>query len=237
MAGRSTRAPEMEPDAPVSTQVSYAKVEAAARATGLIVMGAQHPRMSKAKQLNGGTLILLGTAAAFWDTFETSPEWTDGLRHPIDRWSTRVVQGLAQDFTATAYFPFGGPPYTPFIDWALKSGRTFTSPVGALVQDTVGMLISFRGALHFEQEFDIPQPSGVSPCTDCPAPCATACPVEALNAQSFYDVDNCHAYLNTPAGQTCLTEGCATRLACPVSAGAGRSQAQTAHHMRAFHPS
>lgn len=200
-------------------------------------MGAQHPGVSEARQLEGGTLILLGTAAAFWEVFETSPEWTDNHPHPIDRWSTRVVEGLAQGLSATAYFPFGGPPYAPFIDWALKSGRTFTSPVGALVHDTVGMLISFRGALHFEREFDIPALSGVSPCTDCPAPCATACPVEALNSHAFYDVDSCHAYLNTQAGKTCLTEGCATRLACPVSAGAGRRRVQTAHHMKAFHPS
>lgn len=227
----------MEPDAPLSPQVTYAQVQAAAQHVGLIVMGAQHPRVSGAKQLDGGTLILLGTASEFWDRFETSPEWLDKHPHPIDRWSTRVVERLAQNLTATAYFPFGGPPYTPFIDWALKSGRTFTSPVGALVHDTVGMLISFRGALHFEQEFDIPTQSGVSPCTDCPAPCTTACPVGALNAHAFYDVDGCHAFLNTAGGQDCLTQGCATRLACPVSAGAGRSQAQTAHHMKAFHPS
>ncbi len=217
--------------------MTYAQVDVATQDAGLIVMGAQHPRESDAKQLEGGTLILLGTAAAFWDVFETSPEWADKQPHPIDRWSTRVVEGLAQDLTATAYFPFGGPPYTPFIDWALKSGRTFTSPVGALVHDSVGMLISLRGALHFEQEFDVTTPSGVSPCTDCPAPCATACPVEALNAHAFYDVDSCHSYLNTKSGQSCLTEGCATRLACPISDGAERGRTQTAHHMRAFHPS
>ena len=81
----------------------------------------------------------------------------------LTRWTAgpaRVIGQMARDLGAEAHFPFGGPPYAPFIDWALKSGRTFSSPVGALVHDTVGMMISFRGALHFADEFDIPEPSG-----------------------------------------------------------------------------
>jgi ferredoxin len=144
---------------------------------------------------------------------------------------------MAQDLGAQAYFPFGGPPYAPFIDWALKSGRTFSSPVGALVHDTVGMMISYRGALHFAREFDIPESSSTSPCTECPAPCATSCPVEALNTRNFYDVAACHTHLSTPEGETCMTGGCIARLSCPLSAGAERDPEQSAHHMRAFHPS
>lgn len=227
----------MEPVSSVSAQVTYQELERAAQEVGLIVMGAQHPRESRAKQLDAGTLILLGTAAEFWPLFIASPEWTDGRSDPVDRWSSRVIGELASDMGATPYFPFGGPPYTPFIDWALKSGRTYQSPVGALVHDTVGMLISYRGALHFPIEFDFPPVSNNSPCTDCPAPCTTACPVSALNADSFYDVEACHGYLDTQAGQTCMTSGCMARLACPVSEGAGRQPDQTAHHMKAFHPS
>ncbi|KIC41088.1 ferredoxin [Ruegeria sp. ANG-R] len=220
---------------PTSSLETYDRVENAARDAGLIVMGAQHPRRTGAKQLDGGTLILLGAGGAFWPILKSSPEWQGA--HPVDRWSSRVVGQLARDLGAEAHFPFGGPPYAPFIDWALKSGRTFSSPVGALVHDTVGMMISFRGALHFAEEFAVPEASGISPCTTCPAPCTQTCPVGALNSQSFYDVDACHGHLSTAAGQTCMTGGCLARLSCPLSEGAGRDPDQSAHHMKAFHPS
>ncbi len=202
-----------------------------------MIMGALHPRPSEAKQLDDGTLILLGAAGAFWPALKASAEWRDGRPDPVDRWSRRVIGQLARDVKATAYYPFGGPLYAPFIDWALKSGRTFSSPIGALVHDTVGMMISFRGALHFAEEFEIPPVSQSSPCTECPAPCATSCPVEALNTRSFYDVAACHDHLDTKAGQSCMTGGCLARLACPLSAGAERQPEQSAHHMKAFHRS
>ncbi|WP_211198701.1 ferredoxin [Ruegeria haliotis] len=226
-----------EPASEATEPVLFARVEKATQEAGLIIMGALHPRLSQAKQLENGTLVLLGTAGAFWPALKASPEWLDHQRDPIDRWSSRVIGQMAQDFGAQAYFPFGGPPYTPFIDWALKSGRTFSSPIGALVHDAVGMLTSFRGALHFVDEFDIPQAAEQSPCVTCPAPCTLACPVGALNADSFYDVDACHSHLNSVAGQSCMTGGCAARLACPLSEGAGRLAEQSAHHMKAFHPS
>ena len=217
--------------------MTYADIEDAAIKAGLIVMGGQHPGTSGATQLDDGTLILLGTAAEFWPILKTSPEWTDGKADPVDRWSTRVVGQMAVEMGATPCYPFGGPPYAPFIDWALKSGRTFQSPVGALVHDAVGMLISYRGALHFTEELAIPEAAAPSPCATCSAPCATSCPVDALNTHSFYNVAACHDYLTTTEGQTCMTGGCLARLACPLSSGAARDPEQSAHHMRAFHPS
>jgi ferredoxin len=220
---------------PASSRHSYDRVEHAAQRVGLIVMGALHPRQVQAKQLDGGTLILLGAGPEFWPQLKAAPEWQG--KDPVDRWSLRVVGQLAQELGAEAHFPFGGPPYAPFIDWALKSGRTFSSPVGALVHDQIGMMISLRGALHFDDEFAIPQAIAPSPCTSCPAPCTQTCPVGALNDQSFYNVEACHNHLATPEGQICMTGGCLARLSCPVSARAGRDPDQSAHHMRAFHPS
>jgi len=214
----------------------FPRVERAARQAGLIVMGALLPRQVEAKQLDGGTLILLGAGQVFWSVLTSSPEWHDKKPDPVDRWSSRVITDLANELNAHAYFPFGGPPYAPFIDWALKSGRTYSSPVGALVHDQVGMMISFRGALHFSDEVPIPRASGKSPCTTCPAPCTTACPVGALNTDSFYNVDACHSHLDTIEGHSCMTGGCLARRACPLSHASGRLPEQSAHHMKAFHP-
>ncbi len=199
-------------------------------------MGALHPARCGARGVSEGTLILLGAGADFWPAYQSSMEAADAKPDPIDRWSARVVGTLATEFRAEAHYPFGGPPYTPFIDWALKSNRTFHSSVGMMVHDQVGLLISYRGALHFDDELEIPVADAASPCLTCPdQPCTDACPVDALHPDAPYDLDQCHSYLDTAPGQTCMTQGCAARLICPVSAGAGRHSAQSAHHMKAFH--
>jgi ferredoxin len=216
--------------------VTYAQVIAKAEAAGLLAMGALHPAKCAARQLDGGTLILLGAGAGFWPTYCASQEAQDKMPDPIDRWSSRVVGELARRYNARAIFPFGGPPYEPFIDWALKSGRAFTSPTGMMVHDTVGLMISYRGALHFTQELDIPTPLAPSPCDTCAArPCISACPVGALSRSAPYDLNTCHSYLDTRAGGLCMAQGCAARIACPISYGAARHPDQSALHMRSFH--
>ncbi|UWQ79774.1 ferredoxin [Leisingera sp. S132] len=227
-----------KPDAQYSHAPSYARAETAASATGLSIQGALRPARQPVQALNSGTLLLLGTGSAFWPLFQTSPEYLDGKADPVDRWSGRVVDALAEDLGGTAYYPFGGPPYTPFINWALGTGRFFTSPSQMLVHDSAGMMISLRGAIHFEQEFDIPPaPLAQSPCDSCPSrPCLAACPVSALADGGPYDLAACHAHLDTSAGAGCMSGGCLARRACPLSRSAGRDPEQTAHHMRHFHP-
>lgn len=217
----------------------YSQISAAARAQGLEIYGAFHPAAPRAQGLSSGTLVLLGTGAEFWPIFTRSAEYTGAGPDPVDRWSSRVVGALAQSLGAQAYFPFGGPPYTPFVNWALASGRAFTSPSQMLVHDTHGMLISYRGALHFDQSFDIPPPPlAHSPCATCTTqPCLNTCPAHALAEGGPYYLDACHQHLDTPAGAACMTQGCLARCACPQSKGAGRRIEQTAHHMRYFHPS
>lgn len=208
----------------------YEEIREAIEAEGLIDMGTCLE--------NGTTLLLVGAASRFWPVFRASPEFNDGEPDPLDRWSTRVVSALAKRLDATPQFPFGGPPYAPFIAWAKATGHAFTSPTGMLVHDQVGLMISYRGALHFDHVLkDAPLPPASAPCDTCPdKPCTTACPVGALSASAPYDVPACHDYLATEPGQSCMTQGCAARLACPVSAGAGRVPEQSAFHMRAFHP-
>lgn len=204
-----------------------------ARATGLEVLGAFHPDRNDRDAGGAGTLVLLGPSRRFWDILTASPEFSE-RDHPVDRWSARVITALAEQLAARAIFPFGGPPYSPFLSWAKRTGRAWNSPVGMLVHDTHGLLVSYRGALAFDRRLEIPRSGGPSPCAACDArPCLTACPVGALGAQG-YDVPACHAFLHSEAGQDCMTRGCAVRRSCPVSEGAHRSEEQSAHHMRAF---
>jgi hypothetical protein len=222
---------------------SYAQLNGLVQALGLQIHGAlqpaHQPERPPVQALTHGTLILLGTGAEFWHRFTQSPEYHDSQPDPVDRWSARVIGALATSLDATAYFPFGGPPYTPFVNWALASGRAFTSPSQMLVHTAVGMLISYRGALHFDQCFDIPPlPLAHSPCTTCAAkPCLNTCPAHALVDGGPYDLAACHHHLDTTAGEPCMTQGCLARRACPLSQGAGRCFEQNAHHMRYFHRS
>lgn len=204
-------------------------LEAEAKARHLTVLGAFHPEPEDDLG-DAQTVVLLGPdEPGFWDALKASPEW--GGPDPVDRWSARVIGAWAAEIGAEAFFPFGGPPYHPFIGWAQRTGRVHSSPVGLLIHDEAGLFVSFRGALALPErlELDAPEPS---PCETCAErPCLSACPVDALKGDR-YDVPACKAFLRT--GADCLTHGCRARRACPVSQGWGRDAEQSAYHMQNF---
>lgn len=182
------------------------------------------------------TLVLLGPdEPGFWAHVTDQPEWRDGEPDPIDRWSRRVVDALAAGVGGQALYPFGGPPYRPFYQWATRSGRAWASPVTLLVHDRAGLFASYRGAVAISEAPPAPAPQP-SPCEACAdKPCLSACPPRALTAKG-YDLPACHAFLDGPSGRDCLIQGCVVRRACPVSRAYGRLAAQSAYHMRLFHP-
>ena len=205
---------------------------ARAAAHRLEILGGFHAEGDPALPAGTRTLLLLGPAEGFWAHLTGSPEW-DGGPDPVDRWSRRVIGRMACDLGAKALFPFGGPPYHPFYQWALRSGRVWDSPVRLLVHETQGLFVSFRGALALKEEVEL-APVAAKPCDTCAAPCLTACPAGALTGAG-YDVPRCHDFLDSEAGQDCMTNGCAVRRACPVSQAYARVPEQSAYHMRQFH--
>lgn len=227
----------------------YLQIETRAEALGLCIMGAvpstelsdsaHNPDAIAQKAIAQkalGPLILLGTGPGFWSALENSPEFTEGTADPIDQWSRRVLTKLAASVGARVRFPFGGPPYEPFVAWAQKTGRFFTSPSQMMVHDQQGMMISLRGALEFEDEFAVPPPPHkTSPCERCASrACVSTCPVGALPAGGPYHIEACTAHIASEAGSPCLRGGCLARRACPLSEAAQRDPRQNAHHMRAF---
>lgn len=200
----------------------------------LAVLGAFHPDAGDGVADGVQTLLMLGCAEpGFWPHLTASPEWQDGTPDPVDRWSRRVIGGLACDMGGKAYFPFGGPPYHPFYRWALKTGRIWDSPVLLLVSAEQGLMVSFRGALGLRDRLDLP-PAPAKPCDTCAAPCLTACPAGAI-AAGKYEVPACHDWLDQPQGADCLSSGCLTRRACPLSHAYARLPEQSAYHMARFH--
>lgn len=177
-------------------------------------------------------LLLSPDEPAFWPHFRGSPEARDGVPDPLDRWSARVIGAIAAELGGEALFPFGGPPWQPFTRWPLESGEAWVSPVGLIVHHRMGLFASFRGAIALAEDI-APDPQE-SPCPACPKPCTQACPAGAF-AKGAYDVPRCKAFLETQAGRDCMEGGCLVRRACPVGQSA-RDPAQSAFHMRAFHP-
>lgn len=195
---------------------------------GLMLMGALHD--------DNRTIALIGADALWWDVFLNTEEYNDGFADPIDRWSKRIINSVGSDLNAQTQFPSDGPPYPPFIAWALASGRFWQSPVGMLVHDTTGMMVSLRGALIWDRHIQLDDVISRNPCSTCDQPCVSACPVKALNAKNAYDVDRCHSFLDTEQDISCMDMGCAVRRICPVSQRFRRPSEQSAFHMRAFHP-
>lgn len=208
-------------------------IEQLASARALTVLGGFTCQDDPTLPLGTRSLILLGPAEhGYWDHIQASDEWRDGMDDPIDRWSSRVIGEMAAQLGATALFPFGGAPYHPFYQWALRSGRIWESPVRLLVHASHGLMVSFRGALALREVVEVDQ--AARPCDLCSAPCLTACPVGALGAGG-YDVAACHGFLDTSAGADCMNSGCAARRACPLPAGRARLAEHSAYHMGIFH--
>ena len=181
----------------------------------------------------GGHVALLGLAATGWGTFRDSKEAQDGTPDPLDRWSVRVTTELAQAWGGEALFPFGGPPYHPFIRWASASGRVWPSAMGMAIHAERGLWISFRGAVALAEPMPAPEP-GPSPCEGCASkPCLAACPVDAF-AGGAYDVAACASHVASREGAACRERGCLARRACWVGQAWVPEPGRAAFHMAAF---
>lgn len=215
--------------------MTFAEVQAGAAQRMLRIVAAYHPGPDPALPEGTGTLLMLGPhEPEFWPAFTRSPEYTDGAADPMDRWSARVIGAWAEAIGAVPLFPFGGPPFLPFIRWARDSGWVHASPVGLLVHASEGLFLSFRGALAMRDRLDLPPPPP-SPCEICVTrPCLTACPVGALGGEGGYDVPRCKTFLRGPGNLSCMQGGCIVRLACPANRPHGRVPAHSAFHMHHF---
>ena len=226
MAGRKTLAAGLDADAALS------EIATRLAAHQLEILGGFHAEEDSALPPGTRTLLMVGPKEpGFWPHLQAQPEW-DGAPDPVDRWSRRVIGGIACDLGAKALFPFGGPPYHPFYQWALRSGRVWDSPVRLLVHASQGLMVSFRGALALKERIAVP-PTVAKPCKSCAAPCLAACPAAALGAAG-YDVPACHDWLAS-SGQDCMNSGCLVRRACPLAQAYARMPEQSAYHMRQFH--
>jgi hypothetical protein len=217
------------------------ELESLAAAHGLALRGGFHPAPAdEVPPLPGGaaaaSLVLLGNiGGGLWPAFSGSPEAADGAPHPLDRWTKRVVDGIARGSGAAPLYPFGGPPYRPFQRWARRAEPVHPSPLGILIHPRHGLWHAYRAALVFARRIELPpRTDAPSPCASCAAkPCLSACPVGAFDGAAF-DVAACAGHISAPAGAPCMAGGCLARNACPVAPELRYPPAQTRFHMAAF---
>ena len=199
---------------------------------GLIILGELKVTDNDPVPKEARSILLLGPDEPnFWEIFKESEEFNDLDADPLDRWSKRVIDNIAVQNDCTALYPFGAEPYKPFFSWALRSGTVWSSPVQLAVHKDRGLFVSFRGALAINQTKKINQ-SFENPCTKCPAPCLSACPVDAFT-EAGYDVVKCKEHISGLDISNCKSLGCNTRRACPVGANL-RNFEQSSFHMENF---
>jgi hypothetical protein len=211
---------------------------------GLAVRGAFHPLpgefATRAGAAEPGTLVLLGfTGSAQWNAFQDSRESRDGLPHPLDRWSKRVIGALASELDAEDFYPSGTPATPlPFQRLALRCEPVHSSPIGLLIHETYGLWHAYRGGLCLRERITLPQAQKrahrESPCERCAdQPCRSACPVRAFKNGTL-DVEACLNHVLSAAGSDCRDNGCLARRACPVGPEFRYNPAQARFHMRAY---
>ncbi|MEX0692875.1 MAG: ferredoxin [Rhodospirillales bacterium] len=200
---------------------------------GLMTRGGFHPVPGDQAPEGTATLVLIGNAGpAMWQAF--SQHMPDGP-HPLDTWTQQTLEPIAEELGARMVFPFNGPPYYPFQQWALRADDVAASPIGPLIHPVFGQWHAYRGAFLFAEKLDIPPPARTaSPCLSClDQPCLNTCPVSAFSEQG-YEVPACRSHIANAEGLDCLDQGCLARRACPVGRDYLYEPAQATFHMRHF---
>ena len=116
-------------------------IESAVSHLGLNVLGGFHGDEAR-EPSEPATFVLIGNAGpAMWAAFAsaTTAQARAGDADPLDDWTRRGLSAVAEDLRARALFPFDGPPYHPFQQWALRTGAAFVSPTGPLIHPAFGL--------------------------------------------------------------------------------------------------
>ncbi|MBG05704.1 MAG: ferredoxin [Rhodospirillaceae bacterium] len=200
---------------------------------GLILRGGFWPSDEDEVPGAPATLLLVGNAGpAMWESFSALP--IEG-ENALDQWSKCAIDAVADNLGATALYPYGGPPFLPFLRWAQKAEAVKPSPIGMMMHPEFGLWHAYRGALCFNERLGLPVADERDhPCDSCDdKPCLDGCPVNAFSGGA-YDVPACRAHLATDDGVDCMSLGCRARRACPAGAPYRYAPDQAAFHMQAF---
>ena len=140
--------------------------------------------------------------------------------HPIDAFTRasveRAVQALRRDGSgahAVFYWERREDDFADFVALGRACGLGTPSRLGVLIHPTYGPWISIRAVILTGSKLPPTPPLlDYDPCRGCPAPCAQACPGDAVGAVEF-DFDAC---ARTTRARPDCRQRCAARRACVV---------------------
>ncbi|MGI9434126.1 MAG: hypothetical protein ACR2Q4_04735 [Geminicoccaceae bacterium] len=175
--------------------------------------------------------IVGNVGSSIWSTFEAQRRQQPDLT--LDRWTKETIDGIFGPLGIRTLYPFEGPPYWPFTQWAKRTGNLFSSPIGITIHPTYGLWHAFRAALLFERSSDFddcPRSESENPCDTCAdRPCLNTCPVAAFSERG-YDFGACLDHIATPSN-ACRQGACLARAACPIGRQYHYEQEHAAFHM------
>ncbi len=188
--------------------------------------------------ISAKSMLLFGNAgSSLWEVFSNSGEYQDSKQDPLDRWSERVGNSMAKELGGKAFFPFGDPPYQPFISWAKRSEGLESSRLGMLIHGQYGLWHAYRFGIAFSedmQRFLEEKDDSSDICAACvEQPCLSRCPVTAFG-EGEYDVEACYRYIKEAADNSCMDQGCAARRACPEGSDFLYRKVHAQFHMSQF---
>jgi ferredoxin len=187
-------------------------------------------------RLRAQSVVLIGHGGGdFWSVFKGWLEEQETTSSdPLDTWSRKVIDHVAETCRASAVYP-SDIPYLPFQRWATRAEGLKASPLGILMHPEFGLWHAYRGALLFDRVFDFSAVDRVIHiCDGCDEkPCLNSCPVNAISTNGFA-VRDCRAHVSSEEGLDCRSGGCLARNVCPYGARYQYSPDQQAFHMAAF---
>ncbi len=152
------------------------------------------------------SLVVIGNGGrAFWDGFrvygEKHPEFVPREPHPLDRYTTTVVErGVVpvlerESLAGRVLYPFEfeREPVS-FLHLGALAGFGARSLLGVLVHPEFGPWIALRAAVLLDSEIESTPVTPFDPCGGCiDKPCIAACPAGAVSERGW-DVPACAAY-------------------------------------------
>ncbi len=213
--------------------VKFRNLEADLEANGLYILGhfliPDGETVIPTMDLQPKAIALIGNAgSSIWPVFKAARGKRQGLT--LDQWTQEALNEITKRFGINVLYPFEGPPFWPFTQWAIRTRGLFSSPIGLTIHPAFGLWHAFRAALLFDEDPGFSEECAESPCDKCEnRPCLTTCPVSAFSGND-YRFNACLDYVGTGAN-SCRSEGCDARKACPIGQDYRYKPEHAAFHM------
>jgi len=215
---------------------------------------AARPEDSVSRSNSNLRLLLMANAGPkFWQLVKAST--LHQSNNPVDAVSIATAEAFSREFLGIqAINPlYPTPPnqsHIPLMRLGNLAGWNVPSPLGLGLHPKYGPWSAYRAAWLTESTL-LPDTFNVKPnsfnttgtdawqqsaslCIGCDAPCATACPADAVNLGQSFNSQSCYAY-RQPGSSVCHTN-CLARRACPIGSAYRYEDGQLEYHMSTTWP-